>query len=833
MDERPCIFAQTDSQPYTFLMKRLYSLAVAMGTAVLASAQLTGLSVDVVMEHDGTVDPSLDGFTTYRVYADLTNDLDFVSAVYGDATYPLSLGCDGTIFQSSGVNYNYANQVNALFFEAFPTTEYDSWLTIGAEDSDGGVNIQSTDDTMTPALNLFNAGEGFIIADPIGASWFNVYPCSGWAADTLADCADGNPAFGGADNRVLLAQITANGDIYGMFNLQVFPNGSQAGAQSAIGQTFSSDATDVFGCTNMAATNYDPSANIDDLSCVLPCTVELSLDNVTTPSCNGENDALIQVSATGVQGADYYYIGDTSGVAQNFGNFGNLVAGMYDIYVIDAAGCLDQIEVEVPVTGEVEVNAVLTSPVSCNGADDAVLTVESTEGGSGVFEYYISTNPTVLTTQTEWTNLEGGYTYIIWAVDENGCSGSSTPVQVQQPTPINVSLAPAGTVDASCDGTPGEIYVVGLGGNAPATIEFSVDGTNYGPSPILVPGGTYTVTAQDVYGCIGTLETEIVIGPDPIIVNAMSMPEACFGDNTGEVSWAPVGGQGVYTYEFDGMATSETMAGDLAPGDYDVTVTDQDGCSETVTITVYAAVEIAVSAEVIDASCFGENDGEVTLTATGGTGSFQYSENGNNYSQNNNFDGLLAGSATFFVQDENGCVQTTTATVGEPEAIVVTAIVSEGSVTGEGTIDVTVTGGSLPYTYEWIGPGVSGTDTQDLNNISSGAYTVEVTDANGCSTTETFNITTSIVELEGGVEASVFPNPSSGLFQLNVNGWTSGELNYTIVDAQGRVIRRGQWFASNAMFQTTIDLGQEEAGVYRLLLENEGRPTAIPLMKTN
>jgi pyruvate/2-oxoacid:ferredoxin oxidoreductase beta subunit len=195
-------------------MKRLYSLAVAMGTAVLASAQLTGLSVDVVMEHDGTVDPSLAGFTTYRVYADLTNEFDFVSAVFGDATYPLSLGCDGTIFQSTGVNYNYANQVNALFFDTFPTTEYDSWLTIGAEDSNGGVNIQSTDDTMLPALNLFNAGEGFIIADPIGASWFNVYPCAG--APDLAACADGNPAFAGADNRVLVAQITADGDIYGI-----------------------------------------------------------------------------------------------------------------------------------------------------------------------------------------------------------------------------------------------------------------------------------------------------------------------------------------------------------------------------------------------------------------------------------------------------------------------------------------------------------------------------------------------------------------------------------------------------------------------------------------
>ena len=250
-------------------------------------------------------------------------------------------------------------------------------------------------------------------------------------------------------------------------------------------------------------------------------------------------------------------------------------------------------------------------------------------------------------------------------------------------------------------------------------------------------------------------------------------------------------------------------------------------------VAVEAGVAIEVIADVTDASCFGENDGEVTLTATGGTGTFQYSENGNNYSQNNTFDDLTAGTAMFFVQDENGCEQTVDATIGEPEAIVVTAIVSEGSATGEGTIDVTVTGGSLPYTYEWIGPGVSGVDTQDLEGISSGAYTVEVTDANGCSTTEAFNITTSIAELEGGVSALVFPNPSSGMFQVNVEGGQSGPVNFMVVDAQGRTVRRGQWTMAGMVFRTTLDLGQEEAGVYRLIMENGGRPVAIPLMKTH
>ena len=89
-------------------MKRLYSFAMAMGTAVLATAQLTGVSIESVLTHDDSIDPSLDGYTTYRIYADVTSSTDFVSAVFGDASNPLVLGCTGNIYQSIGVNFNYA-----------------------------------------------------------------------------------------------------------------------------------------------------------------------------------------------------------------------------------------------------------------------------------------------------------------------------------------------------------------------------------------------------------------------------------------------------------------------------------------------------------------------------------------------------------------------------------------------------------------------------------------------------------------------------------------------------------------------------------------------------
>ena len=813
-------------------MKRLYSFAMAMGTAVLATAQLTGVSIESVLTHDDSIDPSLDGYTTYRIYADVTSSTDFVSAVFGDASNPLVLGCTGNIYQSIGVNFNYATEVNPLFFGTFPTGEYDSWFTIGSEDANGGVNVQNTADTMEPALALFNAGEGFTINDPIGASWFNVFPCT--SQQTIEECAATSLAFGGDDNRVLIGQITATGEVYGIFNFQIFPNGVQSEQQQSTA-TFSTNVDDVFGCTNPAATNYDVTATLDDLSCVLPCTVSLSLDNVTSPSCNGQNDALIQVLASGAQGSDDYYLDAIEGTAQNFGNFGSLVSGMYTVYVVDAAGCTDSLDVEVPVTEVVEVNAVLTSGVSCFDTEDAVLTIIETTGGSGMYEYYISNNPTVFTTQTEWTGLAGGQTLSIYAVDSNGCFGQSEPVAISTPTEINVGFqSNASVVDATCANTPdGEIYLQAFGGAAPSTIQYSVDGENYAPSPLMVTGGTYTVTAQDVNGCTATMEQEVVVGPAAIDVNAMSMPEACFGSADGQVSWAPEGGEGMYTYAFDGEATTETAVSDLAPGTYEVTVTDEDGCSETVSVEVAAGVEITATAVSTDASCFGDDDGEVELSAEGGTGSFQYSDDGNSFGQDNEFDDLLAGTYNFFVQDENGCVESVEATIGEPEAIVVTGIVSEGSVTGEGTIDVTVTGGSLPYTYEWIGPGVSGQDGQDLEGISTGSYTVDVTDDNGCTTQETFNITTDIRELGAGVTATVFPNPSQGEFVVDVQGGFQGAMDFLILDAQGRTIQAGQWKATSGAFRTTLDLSGAEAGVYRLVLMANGRPNSLQLVKTH
>ena len=122
---------------------------------------------------------------------------------------------------------------------------------------------------------------------------------------------------GGANNKVLLAQITTNGSFCGVFNLQVFNGGDQAQNQYLSALGFCSTPGEVFGCTNPAATNYDPLATQDDFSCTLPCSVALVVESIISPSCFGGDDGYLNITSTGVQGSDDYYLGETDTAPTN------------------------------------------------------------------------------------------------------------------------------------------------------------------------------------------------------------------------------------------------------------------------------------------------------------------------------------------------------------------------------------------------------------------------------------------------------------------------------------------------------------------------------------
>jgi hypothetical protein len=271
---------------------------------------------------------------------------------------------------------------------------------------------------------------------------------------------------------------------------------------------------------------------------------------------------------------------------------------------------------------------------------------------------------------------------------------------------------------------------------------------------------------------------------------------------------------------------------DLAAGDYTAVVTDLAGCtieSEAITISAPEAIEgLAVASDVL---CAGDENGMIDVSSQGGTGELTYSIDGENFGSEVLFDELAGGDYTITVMDENGCEATFEATVGEPEAL---AIVVE-SVTDDagegGAIDITVSGGTGELTIDWEGPNAFTADTEDIDGLEPGDYTVTVTDENGCEiSSDIVQITVGLDKILAGIEVSIMPNPSNGIFVVNIDAFNGERMTMRILDAMGRIVVNEQ-INGNGNIRRDIDLTDQADGFYFLQLNVEEEFRTIKLIK--
>jgi len=233
------------------------------GSCTYPAPSFSGLSFEEVAV-DGVA-----GYTTYRVYANFTNPFDQLVAVYGLDTAPLSVTTTGTFYQDANGGPTSLD-INSALFGAFPDLEYDSWFTIGNEENTAnGLQLTGTD------FSSFNAGGAFTINDAVGGVIY-VFP-------------DAQPsAFPDAMGRVLIAQLSTNGFVDLSINLQYRAQDGTNPQEEALTLSFPAQ---INGCTDPAADNYNPLANVDDGSCLFSgCTNPLATNfdpgaNVDDGSC--------------------------------------------------------------------------------------------------------------------------------------------------------------------------------------------------------------------------------------------------------------------------------------------------------------------------------------------------------------------------------------------------------------------------------------------------------------------------------------------------------------------------------------------------------------------
>ena len=510
--------------------------------------------------------------------------------------------------------------------------------------------------------------------------------------------------------------------------------------------TYNVTITDANGCTKTG------SATVTE-----PTELMLTISSVPV-KCKGESNGSASVVASGGT-APYTYLWSGLGVTSipTSSNV-SVSAGNYTVTVTDGNGCTKSTTITV-----VEAATLLTitgtpiTLVKCNGGNDGVASVNVT-GGAGNYSYIWTTKAS---TQTI-SNLSAGE-YGISVLDAYGCVKNANVV-ITQPALLMLST---NSVAVKCkNGNDGSATINVNGGISPYTYLWSTGATTTSISNLVA--GTYNVTVKDANNCSKT--TSVVVTEPTIVVLLMSsVAVKCKNGNDGSATVNVTGGTGGYNYLWSTGSITPTI-NNLVTGTYSVTVTDANNCSKNSTIIVTEPTELMILGSSVAVKCKNGNDGNATVTATGGTAPYTYLwDRGARTSTLSN---ASVGTYNVTVTDANNCVKNINIVVSEPTQLIIS--ISSGAVKcksgNDGTATVNATGGIAPYTYLWS----NGVTISTANNLTAGTHNITVTDANGCSQTASVIISepTELI-VTGNSVAVKCKNGNDGSATINVNGGIS------------------------------------------------------------
>jgi hypothetical protein len=294
--------------------------------------------------------------------------------------------------------------------------------------------------------------------------------------------------------------------------------------------------------------------------------------------------------------------------------------------------------------------------------------------------------------------------------------------------------------------------------------------------------------------------------PCNLAVTEVIVDNTCNGGSDGSVNLTAVtGGTAPYSYLWSPNGETTAMITGAA-GNYSVQITDAAVCTSTFSYTISEPNAVFASFNITATTCNGDVDGAIDMTVTGGSG--PYTVNWSSGETTEDITGLTAGNYTVVVTDALGCSENFNATVSEP-AVLSGSTSNTDILTGnDGEINLTVSGGTPPYSYDWDSGFAT---TEDLSGLSvAGTYSCEITDANGCAVTVTGTIDSQL-GIEPGELSSliIYPNPSHGM--VNIAFKTDLEATITVYSTVGQLLMTTTNLGENIL---TLDLNSFATGVY-------------------
>lgn len=537
---------------------------------------------------------------------------------------------------------------------------------------------------------------------------------------------------------------------------------------------WSTGATNVYSLTNLTAGYYD----VQVIDLVTGC-VALDIFNVTEPDelttdhshvdilCNGQNTGSIDLSIDGGT-PGYSYTWSDGPTTQDRNIIG---AGTYYVTVTDNHSCTvtDSVVLTQPAEAINRTSNYLNP--SCFGFNDGWVDI-TVWGGTTPYYYNWSNGES----SQDIDSIASG-AYMVTITDDNGCTSTAT-VNLTDPPQITLGVT---SNDNNCFGEIlGLVDVTVGGGTTPysyswANSDYMLSWTEEDQDSL--ENNIYYVTVTDAKGC--TLnDSAIISSPPELILSFTSNDVTTNGGSNGSINTSISGGITPYLFSWSNGATTQNLS-NIPSGWYVLTVTDAHSC--TIIDSLYIAepsdpLNVTLSATKV--TCFGGSDGTLFAEASGGTGPYSYLwSNGNT---DTDIDSLPAGYYSITVTDYYSNTVSDTIEILQPYAFVFSDSTIDVTCFGlsNGEIDVTITGGTSPYYFEWLNSDfVLAALTEDIDNMPADTYTLLLTDTNGCKTTQTFTITEpDELELDLTVtDASCF-DAATGSISSTVSG---GTPNYT------------------------------------------------------
>ena len=525
--------------------------------------------------------------------------------------------------------------------------------------------------------------------------------------------------------------------------------------------TYSVTVTDSVGCSaTQIITVQQPQ---------LPLTITTISQSAL---CFGTNSGTAAVIVQGGTGPYSIMWSDT--LSSTTTSITQLYSGWYFVNVTDLNGCsiLDSVFVGQP-SSSLSIQSGTTS-VGCFGSATGSAWV-SANGGTAPYTYFWPHNGT---TNDSITNLSAG-TYLIQVQDANQCS-ETLSISITQTAPLT-SITSQQHILCKGDST-GSITVSPQGGWSPYRIVWNTGDTNMVLNNLYA--GLYSASITDSLGCSDSIFIQITEPQSALNSIGLSTDATCSGSIDGSIQVIASGGVGPYSYSLNSQTpVPQGIFTSLSAGTYICAITDANGCSITDTFQINEPNPISFVAAVDPVTCFGNSDGALDLTISGGTNS--YNVIWSTGATGPKLSGISGGWYQFSINDGNGCGLTDSIFVAEPDVLLLTLSVlhPECSNSFNGSITGIASGGSGNYSFTMNNNSSNGIEP----NLGVGTYTVSVVDANGCSESTTIQLSaqrTPCVEIPNWFS----PNGNGTNDSWEIPGFEYGNYTLYVVNVWGQKI---------------------------------------------